>query len=276
MECLSAITGIRKQPAPDQRGTDQSPLIVKITPAPKSEANAAEEAKEREEKAKLDTALVKFNGDLAFYTLILAIVAFLQFVALVAQALLLGGTLKATTVAANVAKDALITTERAFVFLDDIDTEYSTQPRGSSSEFRFLTLKPRWRNSGNTPTRNMRIRINWTPWAGDLADDFSYSYGALPVSMFLGPKATEWSTTINVPSNVATDAFNERSRIFIWGRVDYEDIFDNTEPHFTQWCYRLVFVFPGGAFGNPMRTQLVAFGNYNRSDEDTREKRKRT
>jgi hypothetical protein len=61
--------------APDQRGTDQSPFIVKIPSTPESEAKAAEEADERREKAKLDIALVKFNGDLAFYTLILAIIA---------------------------------------------------------------------------------------------------------------------------------------------------------------------------------------------------------
>jgi hypothetical protein len=268
--------GAQQQPAADQRGTDQSPVVVKIAPTPKSEADAAAEAKDRQEKAKLDTALVKFNGDLAFYTLILAIVAALQFIALFVQAILLRGTLKATTAAANIAKDALISTERAFVFLEDFDPVWTIGLRGSGDnnrEFRHFAIRLRWRNNGTTPTRNMTVIVNWHPTQGNLPDGFPYSYGegVEPSPMFLGPQATEWSEAIDIPANVATAALKGTENLFIWGRVEYRDIFDDTPLHFTEWCYKMVFtrVTP-----EPL-TQFVAFGPHNRSDEDTRQKRER-
>jgi hypothetical protein len=67
-----------------QRGTEQSPLIVKA--APKSQAEVAADAKEREEKAQLDRQLVK-------YTFYLAIIALLQFFALIAQAVFVAWTI---------------------------------------------------------------------------------------------------------------------------------------------------------------------------------------
>ena len=78
----------------DQRGTEQSPLSVKVISSTKSEEDAAHERQEREEKTGLDRKLVKFNGDLANYTLALAIVAILQFIVLFVQAVFLGLALK--------------------------------------------------------------------------------------------------------------------------------------------------------------------------------------
>lgn len=61
--------------AEDRRGTEQSPFIVKVAPTPKSDADRADEAKEREEKTKSertkqqsDEKLVQFTGELAIFT----------------------------------------------------------------------------------------------------------------------------------------------------------------------------------------------------------------
>src|SRR6266508_59106 len=83
-------TQTQKTPAADQRGTAQSPLIVRTI---KTEEEAARDAKEREEKADLDRKLVECNGKLADYTWYLAWLAGFQFFALVVQAIVLGVTL---------------------------------------------------------------------------------------------------------------------------------------------------------------------------------------
>jgi hypothetical protein len=115
----------------------------------------------------------------------------------------------------------------------------------------------------------MTVIVNWTAWQGDLPNGFPYSYGegVEPSPMFLGPQATEWSEAMNIPANVATAALKGGDNVFVWGRVEYRDIFDNTPLHFTEWCYKMVFtrVSP-----KPL-TQFVAFGPHNRSDEDTRQ-----
>src|ERR1700730_15667438 len=100
----------QQAPASDQRGTEQAPFVVKMIPAPAShEDTPGEEAKRYEEKAELDRKMVKFNGDVANYTLILAIVAVFQFLALFVQAVFLAKTFK-------VARTALRDLERALIF----------------------------------------------------------------------------------------------------------------------------------------------------------------
>lgn len=170
----------------------------------------------------------------------------------------------------RIAERALTTAERAFVFVEDFDPDVVYGFQGSGADNRIinhLAIRPRWRNNGNTPTKNMAIIVNWTLWPTDLPETHSYAYGEgeKPSPMFLGPKATEWSEPIKIPANVATDALKGKQVIFIWGCATYNDIFDRTPEHFTQWCYKLVFTRTSP---QPL-TQFVAFGPYNGSDEDT-------
>jgi hypothetical protein len=73
-----APTDIQSKGPEDQRGTEQSPLIVKIAPTPKTDDDRAEEAKERERiaeserrKEKADADLVKYTAELARFTALL-------------------------------------------------------------------------------------------------------------------------------------------------------------------------------------------------------------
>jgi hypothetical protein len=59
----------------DQRGTEQSPIVVKVVPAPKTDAEREEEAKAREniekserQKEKSDADLANYTSKLAFFT----------------------------------------------------------------------------------------------------------------------------------------------------------------------------------------------------------------
>jgi len=67
----------RAQPPPpaDQRGTEQSPLVVKVMP---SEEETAKQDLERKEKSEIDRKLVDFNGNLTYFTRFLAWLAGLQ------------------------------------------------------------------------------------------------------------------------------------------------------------------------------------------------------
>jgi hypothetical protein len=162
-------------------------------------------------------------------------------------------------------REALITTERAFVFLEDFETEHTYNV--GLSQFERFVIMLRWKNNGTTPTKNMRIAVNWTHWMGDLSAGFDYRYGDERPRMFLSPQATEWSAAIEIPPHVANAASKGDGHIFIWGRVDYEDIFPSTQPHFTQWCYRVNI----SIIDNQVHpTRYVAFGDYNNSDEDSR------
>lgn len=53
--------------------------------------------------------------------------------------------------------------------------------------------------------------------------------------------------------------------ILIWGRADYEDVFD--KPHFVEWCYELRFDMYDG---KRLSATFIQIGNHNRTDEDTK------
>jgi len=185
-------------------------------------------------------------------------------------------SIEAAEKSAATARDALVTTERAFVFLEDFDTNPSYGRRGSTTgighggwEVRQFIERPRWRNNGNTPTKDdMTVIVNWVPWVGDLPQGFSYAYGedVKPTPMFLGPNATEWSEAIELNAREATLVLDGKQNIFIWGRVEYRDVFNKTPIHYTEWCYRLIFT----KLVPQPESQFVAFGPHNGSDEDSR------
>ncbi len=55
-------------PEPDQRGTDQVPLMVKVLPAPDTKEKAEQEERDRTERAKLDAEKTIIDTKLAFET----------------------------------------------------------------------------------------------------------------------------------------------------------------------------------------------------------------
>ncbi len=172
---------------------------------------------------------------------------------------------------------------RAFVYLETFYTEltslYETRRRGSlimealpdglDPELRVarLAVEPRWKNSGNTPTKNMRIQVNWSR-TGPPPESFSYD--ADPVPFFIGPNAVEPSEIIEMGAESANDLINNgvdhvgaNPLMLIWGRADYEDVFGR--PHFTEWCYRVRF---SRHDGQRLDCALIQWGPYNRTDED--------
>jgi hypothetical protein len=58
----------QQSPAANQQNPIQPPLTINVLPTPKTDAERAEDARERKEKAGLDRRLVKFTADLAAYT----------------------------------------------------------------------------------------------------------------------------------------------------------------------------------------------------------------
>jgi hypothetical protein len=66
----------KKQPKSDQRGTEQSPIIVKIVPSPNAQEEAAQAKREKEEKAATDRRVEITTDIVAGATLIQAIALF--------------------------------------------------------------------------------------------------------------------------------------------------------------------------------------------------------
>lgn len=190
-----------------------------------------------------------------------------------------------TVVLARSAKEAsnnYRAVERAFVFMQDLPEQMAYENEPITMQVGHATMdgiakvpvmffyEPRWENSGTTPTRKMIVCTNWTHQAGDLAPDFAYEDGK-PETMFLGPRSIMPSNVICIPPDVIRAAIADETRIYIWGRTEYEDIFGQS--HWMRFCYRLhVEDIRAERFGWRHRT---TYGRYNGTDQDQSPNRKR-
>lgn len=182
----------------------------------------------------------------------------------------------------KVGQDDLETTERAFVFIDGFNPEITTAadvkvPNIENLPLRYrdipglyltrFAIQPRWKNSGNTPTRHMKIQTSWRGPPGPIPPN--YDYQNIPKPFFLAPKATEASGFIEMNQAAqlidwGLNPIGDPPMFFIWGRADYEDVFN--APHFVEWCYEVRFERHDGKI---LRAGFIQWGDYNRTDEDS-------
>jgi hypothetical protein len=74
-----------KDPAADQRGTEQSPVVVKILPATESAGRTAAEARREDQKTANDDRIARFTERLFWATVALSVIALFQFLAFLWQ-----------------------------------------------------------------------------------------------------------------------------------------------------------------------------------------------
>src|SRR5262245_7614046 len=162
---LSAIDGAQSQRRP-QRGDPtqsqpQQPQLSQQTPAPKSEAEIAEEARTRQERAEFDRKFARLNDELGQYSFILTIVAGLLFAALAALMVVVGMMLRGTRTAAVAARDSADTLKkslnvlaRPYVLPTDVGKIYFSDDHPHVRHFVHFKVA----NYGKTPAVLHQVR----------------------------------------------------------------------------------------------------------------------
>lgn len=163
-------------------------------------------------------------------------------------------------------KEALVVSTRAFVFIEDFDMKIGSlfpnrgQFAPTVGDFSFA---PKWKNSGDTPTRALTLSVECQVHKGDLPVDFTYPYASPPVRAMIGPKANEWSLPMEIIPNTANSVLSGETNLYVWGRADYEDVFGN--PRFTLACYRVII----GCRDREIQARFILHGSYNRTELDS-------
>ena len=214
----------QQQAAPDQRGTQNEPVVVKVFPAQEDEKKASQDATEHEEKR-------QFDRDTLRLTKLTVGIIFLQLLIFVAQAYYLRGTLNATAVAAKAAIDAAALAskhERAYMFSGP------AEEGGVSINYQQSTVQVKFEieNSGRTVGVLKKLCLGFTTeeptnqtatYEGDgfKTFDFDLAFKAGIKRVYFGPRQS--------PLPPITT--------FVVGYIDYIDIFKN--PHFSRFCIRI-------------------------------------
>ena len=240
-------------PAP-QAARPAEPVPVRVVEPAKSAEQLAREQQERDrEREERDT----FNNRLLMYSGLLVAVGVLLSVAFLVQTLYLLLALRGMRKVANAAERNMASAQRAFLYIGTMAWSVA----GTN-----VKVMPTWANSGTTPTRNLRISTNWKTSHGELPADFVFTYARAPERLFLGPGGRADVGAVQIPMRDIQAAIEERVGLYFWGRATYEDMFEGSEPHFLEFCYRLDV---SGATPDKITLIFTHYGAHNRSDEDS-------
>jgi hypothetical protein len=248
-----AVTQTNQQPATtDQRGTDQTPFIVKILEPQKAETETARDQEERDNKSSSDWWLVKL-------TAVLAATGILQFFVFGYQALQLRRTvtamkeagktqsddmkksivaLETAAKASKKSADTMNAAERAYVFVAvKMPNENIQHSEGGTIQTRFPV---KYRNQGKTPAvvSEIRAMIKLIP----ISDDYPESIGEIaidqliPPGIAIGPSSMLWiQVWTNLKSSELAEINGGNVRLLCLGCVTYRDI--HREDRKTGFCW---------------------------------------
>ena len=238
------------------------PLSVKVLPSPKSAEEMEREERERQEKSETDKRLADETERLAdeaenltTTTRWLAGLLLLLFVAALGQMALFWRQLRlmrhavdnaasaagAARTSADTAEKTLITTQRAFVYPKSIGKDWFGPRRSKEpGEIVEWVFTPEWENSGTTPTKNGLSHVSWKrfpkgsgPETIQFGDQWPAGSKREHSRLFLPPK----SSLSGQPVSISASDLRSGDPCFVWGWVEYDDIFDAR--HRSEFCVEL-------------------------------------
>jgi Sec-independent protein translocase protein TatA len=259
----------------DQRGTEQSPLVIKLLPTERTKQESEEDAQDRHEKASSDWWIVCLTG-------VLALVAFLQLLVFGYQAKKLRetvesakdqssamerhiseaarsaaameGVAKSLEITAEASRQAAIASQQSITNLRQQMRAWLTViigngiPQQRDKNLRF-EASPLIFNSGLTPARNVRHRIKSGIFSIPLPDNFDQSVTAEKEAggnLIGAHQSAQMPSVIDdyVPDGEVEDIKAARGRgVYAWGIVTYEDVFGET--HTTTFCQQFTYLPDG-------------------------------
>jgi hypothetical protein len=168
---------------------------------------------------------------------------------------------------ADTAVRALLTTERAFVFVKHI-IGFPVFLNNTSQQMVGYVLNPMWTNSGTTPARYCKLNVDWCAHDGELPDGFPYFYKNDMIQTTIGPNSEIAGGLIEIDSDSLNGLVNRTKRIYIWGKAEYRDIFADTPPRLTTFCVRMDVIRGNGRDGSVF-VGFVPYGPNNYTEKDT-------
>jgi hypothetical protein len=137
-------------------------------------------------------------------------------------------------------RDALYRGNRAFVFVKNIEARFLGQKSTHTiTHWRFFA---RWENGGNTPTKNMRNRINYTLREDVIDIGFPFpDFGDQPDGCtMIGPRSFMHSTYFDIPVDHLQKVKSGEAHAYIWGWADYADVFPDTPRHRSEFSFKIL------------------------------------
>jgi hypothetical protein len=121
---------------------------------------------------------------------------------------------------------------------DRIGTYDHSHIPGPSHTYSFSVIL---KNGGATPAINARININCDKFNSDIPPDFSFPDSALFGNALIGPQTIWHTPNVTVTAEELEKPAIPTAKRYLWGFVEYDDIFSGTLRHRTEFCFQIVF-----------------------------------
>lgn len=157
--------------------------------------------------------------------------------------------------------------ERAWLYPKDFDFGV-IRP---ADENTAIHLQMEWVNHSNTPAIKVWVHSKFVILPGDIPSDFDFdkelgmSAGTARKNMtYVGPKGHTGSVAHIIKPEEFIKTVASEQRMFFFGKVEYEDIFDTSVQRQTTYLWELI-----GYVGHPIRDPQLRF-MYRRDDRYSR------
>ena len=94
-------------------------------------------------------------------------------------------------------------------------------------------------NGGPTPIRNGFVNINHALRAGGLPADFNFPDGEKTERATIGAKGLFHTPGFFIQISDVQTVVAKNNRLFVWGWIDYNDVFEGTERRRTEFCFEI-------------------------------------
>jgi hypothetical protein len=140
-----------------------------------------------------------------------------------------------------------------------------------SMEKDVMSLQIEWINRGKTPARSAASQADWRALDGPLPDDFDFPQAAPGEEdgpLTVGPGQNFFTGGIDpMPHELIVDAAAGKKRVYLWGTVNYTDVFG--EPRRTEMAAKLVVTHVEGTLFD---IRMDAIGRHNDIDSHCEKK----
>ena len=142
---------------------------------------------------------------------------------------------------ARMSRESLVGSERAFVFVQNFHAEPVHDPT-EDNKLLGWNIFVEWKNSGKTATRSCVQRANYKEFSRPISADFDFPN--LEVNeyqwLLIGPNASVQSGKYFIPIDKVAKIRAGDLHAYLWGWIEYNDVFPNTARHRTEYGYKII------------------------------------
>ena len=170
----------------------------------------------------------------------------------------------------QITRDGLVEVQRALMSPD-----LAVVGEVKDGKLNAIDFFVKWKNSGNTSTKNLLVHQNHQISAVPLPEDFKYPDNWEPgvpqiaTPSFAGPQGVITSTP---PTTVSADAVKDiqahRMTLTLWGSARYNDVFRGTKPHVSKYCFNVTGFYGDLLPPNPIVPITVNCKTHNCHDDE--------